>query len=156
MLLFNAIMLLANAAPNSFFPHSSDIWLLAMENREESSIPPFAESHSSRKHGSSEIKWPKKKRVHYADSNLEDFDQSSDTEESELSDIDYVPSDDTSTSSVDRSRQLVTITRDSSGNLNTLCWPWSENIYQCVYGSLAQPDYDPTDALFESVSLVGT
>lgn len=138
-------------------------------NRGESSFPLFThkgmssiEPHrtsSSHKHSLGEKSLPRKKKVHYAADTEEDLDQSSDLsdmdqEQSELSDsskADDSQSDNTSTSSVLGSRHLATITRDV--NFNTIIWPWLHKIYKCSYDNWAQPDYDPTDALFASVSV---
>lgn len=131
-------------------------------NKDESSTPPFAQkgmsiiephcTSSSCKHSLGEKWCPRNNKVHY-----EDTDQSSDlsdTEQSDNSKTDYVPSDHTSTSSVVGSRHLATITKDVRGcDLTTVHWPWSDHTLQCIYESLAQPDCDPTDTMFASVSV---
>lgn len=97
------------------------------------------------------------KKIHFADTDKSSY--LSDTEPSGLpdysqADSDYVPSDYTSTSSVVVSKHLAIITKDVRYyDLTTVHWPWSDNTFQCIYDNLAQPDCDPTDALFATVSL---
>lgn len=123
------------------------------------------ESHptSSRKHSLGEKSLPTIKRVRYADTEERSSDLSdTDEEQSELSesskagDSDYVQSDNTSTSSVLRSNDLVTIVKDVH-LITTIVWPWTRNISsQCSYNSWPQADYNPTDALFAPVSFAAS